>query len=188
MDVMLTAILAIVILATLFGIILGAAAIIFKIKGDPTAQKIEAVLPQTQCGQCGYPGCKPYADAVAKNEAPANLCVPGGQDTINQISDIMGVEPVAASTQAPEATIAYINEDMCIGCTKCINACPVDAIVGSNRQIHTIIRDECTGCKLCVDPCPTECITMIPIPPTTESWKWDLPSSPSPLASKKKEK
>lgn len=173
---MLTAILAIVILAITFGILLGFAATQLKVESDPGAEKIEAVLPQTQCGQCGYPGCKPYAEAVANREAPINKCTPGGQDVVNQIADILGVDPQEAQTADTVKKVAFIHEDMCIGCTKCSAVCPVDAIVGTNRQIHTVIQNECTGCNLCISPCPTDCIEMLPVKETPDTWKWDLPT------------
>lgn len=175
-EFMLTAILALVILAITFGLMLGFAAVQFKVDADPTAEKIEDILPQTQCGQCGYPGCKPYAEAVANGEAAINLCTPGGQDAINKIADIMGVDPEPAEGEDETPKVAFINEDMCIGCTKCIAACPVDAIIGTNRQIHTILASECTGCNLCVAPCPTECIQLVPVKETPYTWKWDLAS------------
>lgn len=176
-EFMLTAILALVILAITFGLLLGFAAVQFKVDADPTAEKIEEILPQTQCGQCGYPGCKPYAEAITNGEAAINLCTPGGQDAINKIANIMGVDPELANAEEDNVKkVAFINEDMCIGCTKCMAACPVDAIIGTNRQIHTILENECTGCNLCVAPCPTECIQLIPVKETPHTWKWDLPS------------
>lgn len=136
-------------------------------------------MPQTQCGQCGYPGCRPYAEAIANGDA-INKCPPGGQQTIEKLADLMGVE-VQESAHDPEKSVkkvAFIHEDMCIGCTKCIQACPVDAIVGGTKALHTVIKDECTGCDLCVSPCPTDCIEMIPVEATPDTWKWDLNQIP----------
>lgn len=177
MSAILIAVITIVILAAVFGCGLGFAAFRFRIEGNPLADQIEAELPQTQCGQCGYPGCKPYAEAVANGEA-VNLCVPGGTDTVEKLAEIMGVEAAPVAEADPDADVkkvAFIIEDDCIGCTKCIQACPVDAIAGATRSIHTVITDACTGCKLCVSPCPTDCIIMQPVTP---SWKWQLDSIP----------
>lgn len=178
MLTILIAIAVIACLAAIFGAILGFASIRFKVESDPIVEQIDAILPQTQCGQCGYPGCKPYAEAVANGDA-INKCAPGGQETVNKIADLMGVEPEAPAHEEEEnKLVAFIHEDMCIGCTKCIQACPVDAIAGGTKALHTVIKDECTGCKLCVDPCPTDCIEMIPVPTTTDNWKWQLNSIP----------
>ncbi len=173
------AVLAIALLATLFGAILGFASIRFKVEADPIVDQIDAILPQTQCGQCGYPGCRPYAEAIANGDS-INKCPPGGQATIEKLADLMGVE-AEESAHDPEGKVkkvAFIHEDMCIGCTKCIQACPVDAIVGGTKALHTVIKDECTGCDLCVAPCPTDCIEMIPLETTTETWKWQLNAIP----------
>ena len=174
---MLTAILAIAVLAAVFGLVLGYSAIRFKVEGDPLADKIDALLPQTQCGQCGYPGCKPYAEAIAKGEAPINKCIPGGTTTVIALADLLGREPEPmdeALVDKPKA-IAIIDEQECIGCTLCIQACPVDAIVGAAKQMHTIVEPLCTGCELCVKPCPVECITMQPIAENLDNWKWKYP-------------
>ncbi|MEG0006850.1 MAG: electron transport complex subunit RsxB [Aeromonas sp.] len=171
------AILVLALLALAFGIILGFAAVKFHVEADPIVDQLDALLPQTQCGQCGYPGCKPYAEALANGDQ-INKCVPGGDATMRKIADLMGVEPqpLGGGDEAavPVKKVAFIHEDMCIGCTKCIQACPVDAILGATKAMHTVIADECTGCDLCVDPCPTDCIEMIPVPTTVDNWKWDL--------------
>ncbi len=175
---MLTAILAIAALAAVFGLVLGYSAIRFKVEGDPLADKIDALLPQTQCGQCGYPGCKPYAEAIAKGEAAINKCVPGGTTTVIALADLLGREPEPmdeALADKPKA-IAIIDEQECIGCTLCIQACPVDAIMGAAKQLHVVIASECTGCELCLKPCPVECIHMVPIPIETTTWKWPYPA------------
>jgi electron transport complex protein RnfB len=124
-------------------------------------QRIDALLPQTQCGKCGHPGCKPYAEGIAKGEA-INKCPPGGQETIAGLAQLLNVPMLELDTSRGDgpAQIAFIREAECIGCTKCIQACPVDAIVGAAKLMHTVIIDECTGCDLCVAPCPVDCIEM----------------------------
>lgn len=175
-----TAVTGLLILGLPFGALLGFAAIKFKTEGDPIADQIEAQLPQTQCGQCGYPGCRPYAEAIANGEA-INKCPPGGETTINALADLLGVEAVPLDAEHGEENIkrvAFIREDECIGCTKCIQACPVDAILGAAKQMHTVIVSECTGCDLCVEPCPVDCIDMLPIETNIQSWSWTLPVPP----------
>ena len=165
-------------LALLFGLLLGYAAVRFRVETDPIVEKLDALLPQTQCGQCGYPGCRPYAEAIANGDV-INKCVPGGEPTIKRIAELMGVEvPVDGPVEPPIKKVAFIHEDLCIGCTKCIQACPVDAIVGAAKMMHTVIKSECTGCDLCVDPCPTDCIEMIEVPTTPDTWNWDLETIP----------
>ena len=131
-------------------------------------QCIDALLPQTQCGKCGHPGCKPYAEGIASGE-PINKCPPGGSETIAALADLLKVPVLEldVSRGSAPAQIAYIREAECIGCTKCIQACPVDAIVGAAKLMHTVIIDECTGCDLCVAPCPVDCIEMRPLPLAT---------------------
>jgi electron transport complex protein RnfB len=176
----LTALLAIGLLALIFGLVLGFAAVKFKVESDPLVEQIDQVLPQTQCGQCGYPGCKPYAQAIADGDE-INKCPPGGEVTIKKLADLMGVEAKSLDAAHGEEAIkkvAYIREDECIGCTKCIQACPVDAILGAAKQMHTVIVDECTGCDLCVDPCPVDCIDMLPLTSSASSWRWDIAAIP----------
>ncbi len=133
--------------------------------------KIDAILPQTQCGLCGFHGCKPYATAIAEGRADINQCPPGGEEGIVELADLLGVEfkPFSAGTVLKPKSVAFIDENLCIGCTLCLPACPVDAISGASKQIHTIIAPLCTGCELCVAPCPVDCISMIPLPQTTQS-------------------
>jgi electron transport complex protein RnfB len=175
---MLITISIIIFLSLLIGLALGISAIKFKVDGDPIIEKIDSILPQTQCGQCGYPGCKPYATAIANGEADINQCPPGGDDGIHKLADLLGVDykPLNEEHGIPKPkSIAIIDEKTCIGCTLCIQACPVDAILGSAKHMHTIIEKECTGCELCLPPCPVDCIEMIPIKETTENWKWKYP-------------
>ena len=165
-------------LAVFFGAVLGFAAVKFKVEGDPLVERIDELLPQTQCGQCGYPGCRPYAQAIADGDT-INKCPPGGQATVNNLADLLGVSAPSLDSEAAEDAdvkkVAFIREDECIGCTKCLQACPVDAIVGAAKQMHTIIADECTGCDLCVEPCPVDCIDMIPVRSTLKDWGWQMP-------------
>ena len=179
MSGILIAAIVIAVLAAICGIILGFASVRFKVEADPIVEQIDAILPQTQCGQCGFPGCRPYAEAIANGEI-INKCPPGGQATIEKLADLMGVEVPQASDEVTNSIkkVAFIHEDMCIGCTKCIQACPVDAIVGGTKSMHTVIKDECTGCDLCVSPCPTDCIEMIPVKETPDNWKWQLNQIP----------
>jgi len=167
-------------LALVFGAILGYAAVQFKVEGDPIVDQLDNLLPQTQCGQCSFPGCRPYAEAIANGDA-INKCPPGGQGTINAIADLLDVEAPTLDEEHGEETevktVAYIREDECIGCTKCIQACPMDAILGAAKQMHTVIGDECTGCDLCVEPCPVDCIDMLPVQTTLGDWKWDKPAA-----------
>ncbi|MCC5855418.1 MAG: electron transport complex subunit RsxB [Idiomarina sp.] len=175
-----TGIIALVILAVIFGLILGFAAVRFRVDSDPIVEQIDEILPQTQCGQCGYPGCRPYAQAIADGD-DLNKCPPGGQATIQKLADLLGREakPLDEAHGVEDIKkVAVIREDECIGCTKCIQACPVDAIIGATRQMHTVIADECTGCDLCVEPCPVDCIDMVAVTPKPDRWRWDLDAIP----------
>ena len=179
-DPLLAALLALLGLGVVFGGILGYASVRFRTEGNPPVDQINQLLPQTQCGQCGYPGCKPYATAIADGDA-INKCPPGGQETIEALADLLDVEaqPLDAEHgEEKEPNVAYIREDECIGCTKCIQACPVDAILGAAKLMHTVIADECTGCDLCVEPCPVDCIDMIPRKGGISHWHWELPTPP----------
>lgn len=132
-----------------------------------TVKAVNALLPQTQCGDCGYAGCLPYAEALVKGLAPIDRCPPGGIQTLQALGQLLNVDPtpyfdaVEAKKRAP--ALAVIDESTCIGCTKCIQACPVDAIIGTGKRMHTIIPHECTGCGLCVEPCPVNCIEILPL-------------------------
>ena len=130
-----------------------------------TADDIDALLPQTQCTRCGYGGCRPYAQAIAAGEVPINQCPPGGAATIEALAALLGraVLPLNPANGAEGPTlVAQIDEEACIGCAKCLPPCPVDAIIGAHRQMHTVVLALCTGCELCAAPCPVDCITMVP--------------------------
>ena len=163
---MITALLTLVVLAALAGIATVATA-----NGDrqiSLADRIDALLPQTQCRRCTFEGCRPYAEAIAQGAADINQCPPGGERTAKALARLMGVEPKPVGkefgTVPDHPAVAFIDESTCIGCTKCIQACPVDAIVGASRHMHTVIAADCTGCELCIPPCPVDCIVMRPAP------------------------
>ena len=139
---------------------------------DTPLEKLNALLPQTQCAQCGYPGCRPYAEAILSGEADINQCAPGGDATVTAIAKLLGKSAAALNpefgTYQPGRT-AVIDEAACIGCALCIEACPVDAILGAHRFTHTVIRSECTGCELCIAPCTVDCIDMVPLAKTARA-------------------
>jgi electron transport complex protein RnfB len=175
---MFAAIASITALGALFGLGLGWAARKFRADSDPVVDQIDAILPQTQCGQCNYPGCRPYAEAIAAGEAEINQCPPGGEEGIRALADLLGVEPLPLNPEhgiEQPKTVAVIDEQICIGCTLCIQACPVDAILGAAKRMHTVIESECTGCDLCLPPCPVDCIEMVPLTPEASEWGWPKP-------------
>ena len=156
-------VLTIAAIALLAGLALGYAYRSLPADADKLVEQVNDLLPQTQCAQCGYPGCRPYAAAIVEEAAPINLCPPGGDSTVRQLADLLGREPEPLARAASTAHIvAVIDEALCIGCTHCRSACPVDAIVGAHQLMHTVIAAECTGCELCVEPCPVDCIGMRP--------------------------
>jgi electron transport complex protein RnfB len=176
---MLTAVVSISLLGALFGLGLGWASRRFQVESDPVVDRIDALLPQTQCGQCNYPGCRPYAEAIAAGEAPINQCPPGGEAGIRALADLLGVEPLPlnpANGEEKPPRVAVIDEAACIGCTLCIQACPVDAIIGAPKLMHTVIADACTGCDLCLPPCPVDCIEMVVRTPAPGAWDRPRPA------------
>jgi electron transport complex protein RnfB len=160
------ALLVMVALATLAALAIGlnAARTAGSREEDVLIGPIDALLPQTQCGRCTFAGCRPYATALARGEADINQCPPGGEQTMLRLADLLGrrPRPVDERFGIVPATphVAWIDEPRCIGCTKCIQACPVDAIVGASKYMHTVIAEDCTGCELCIPPCPVDCIEM----------------------------
>jgi Na+-translocating ferredoxin:NAD+ oxidoreductase subunit B len=133
------------------------------------AERIDALLPQTQCGRCKYAGCRPYAEAIAAGEADINRCPPGGDATLQALASLLGREPRPLDPEvglAKPRQVAWIDETRCIGCARCIAPCPVDAIVGAQKLAHTVIADHCTGCELCLPPCPVDCIELHPVKTT----------------------
>jgi electron transport complex protein RnfB len=132
----------------------------------PLATRIDALLPQTQCTKCGYDGCRPYAEAIAEGGADIDQCPPGGEAGVAKLAELLGREPKTlnpANGAYRPPQVAVIEEEICIGCTKCLQVCPVDAIVGASKLMHTVIASWCTGCELCIPPCPVDCIVLEPV-------------------------
>lgn len=143
---------------------------------DVAVEAIDRLLPQTQCGKCGYAGCRPYAQAIVNGEADINHCPPGGEPTRRAIARLLGRDaPAEQHLPPPVNQVALIDENLCIGCVKCIRACPVDAILGAPKKMHTVITQECTGCGLCIAPCPVDCISLVPVRVKTREWVWSKP-------------
>jgi electron transport complex protein RnfB len=163
----LPAVLFAAILGLTLGMALGWAATRLKPDEDSLVEAIDALLPQTQCAQCQYPGCRPYARAIARGEADIDRCPPGGESTLAAIANLLGRDSRPLDTRygiTKPRQVAVIDEQRCIGCALCLPACPVDAIVGASRYMHTVIEAQCTGCELCLPPCPVDCIAMAPAP------------------------
>jgi len=173
---MLIAIMSLTLLGGLLGLGLGVAARKFHVEGDPLAVEIEALMPGSNCGQCGFAGCPGAAVAVADGSAPVTLCAPGGKALAQALAAKLGIglDLAAVADQGPR--IATVAEDICIGCCRCIKVCPTDAIVGAAKQIHNVIREACTGCGNCIERCPTEAMVMEPIPVTLQHWVWPKPA------------
>jgi electron transport complex protein RnfB len=179
---MLTAISVLTGLGVLLGGLLGLAARYLSVSGNPLAQELEEMLPGSQCGQCGFPGCTPAAEALAAGTAPVTLCPPGGKPLAAKLAAKLNVNVNLSAIEEKVPTVAFVNEDLCIGCTRCFQQCPTDAFVGAPKQVHAVFGEICTGCAKCVDVCPTECIEMRPIQSTVQTWYWPMPGKSEEVA------
>jgi len=164
-------------LGLFLGLLLGIAAKHLKVDSNPIVEEIEALMPGSQCGQCGYPGCRPAAQALVEGLAPATVCPPGGSALAGQIAVLLGLDLDMRDVKEPEPKVARVHEANCTGCTRCFKVCPTDAIVGAARQIHAVVADACIGCEKCVTVCPTECLQMHPIEVTLRHWRWTKPNA-----------
>lgn len=159
------------------GWLLGLAAKLFAVDdSNPLAEQIESLLPNSQCGQCGYPGCKPAAEAIAEGEAAVTVCPPGGRALAESIAEILGID-INSIGETTEPLLASIEPSLCTGCTRCFKACPTDAIVGATKQLHVVIREACTGCSKCEEVCPENCISLAPQTVSLNNWHWSKPEA-----------
>ncbi len=172
---MFVAIVSLTILGSALGLFLGFAARRLAVEGNPLVAEIQAILPGSQCGQCGFPGCAGAAQALADREAPITLCPPGGRAVAQALAAKLGTEVNLAGMADSVPMVAEVKEEICIGCTRCYKVCPTDAIMGAAQQIHVVFREACTACGKCVDVCPTESVTLQPVPVTLQSWYWNKP-------------
>lgn len=172
---MIVAISSLTLLGLMLGLGLGIAARMLRVEGDPLVEEIEAMMPGSQCGQCGFAGCSPAAEAVAGGKAPVTLCPPGGKGLAEQLAVKLGIDVDLSAMKEQQPRVARIGEEICTGCTRCFKICPTDAIVGAPRQIHTVIRDACIGCGKCSEVCPTESLQLFPVEVNLRTWHWHKP-------------
>lgn len=174
MVTMIVAVVALTGLGLLLGLILGLAAQRLTVESSPITAEVEALMPGSQCGQCGFAGCAQAAGAIADGSAPLNACPPGGHALAVKIAALLGVK-FEGDAQEHVVRTAFVEEAKCIGCTKCFQACPTDAIVGAAKQIHGVLQEYCTACKACVDVCPTEAMHLAQVQPDLNDWRWPKP-------------
>ena len=163
-------------LGLIIGTILGYASKFFAVEESPLVQEIQSLLPGSQCGQCGLPGCSQAAEAIANHEAAVTCCPPGGMQLAMQLAELMGVS-LDEDAEIAEAQVASIVAENCSGCTRCYKVCPTDAIIGANKQIHQVFADACTGCRKCLEACPDDCIEMISTTTNADNWHWPKPKA-----------
>lgn len=169
------AIISLTFLAFGLGLLLGIAAKYLKVETDPIVEQIESMMPGSQCGQCGFPGCKPAAEAIASGDAEVTICPPGGRSLVEELAGMLDIKIDLSKVKYKKPMYAKVSEETCIGCTRCYKVCPTDAIMGAPKQIHGVFKDACTGCEACVDICPTECLQMVTIEKTLSTWTWPKP-------------
>ena len=173
---MLIAVSSLTVLGIGFGLMLGFASRYFAVEGNPMVAELEAMMPGSNCGQCGFPGCAGAATAIAEGRSTPACCPPGGKALAAALAAKLGIELDLSSIVDEGPKIAAVAEELCIGCTRCIKACPTDAVLGGPKQIHNVLREACTGCAVCIDRCPTEAMSMRPVPVTLQHWVWPKPA------------
>ena len=174
---MIAAIASLTLLGAVLGLGLGIAAIRFAVDGDPLVDEIAALLPGTNCGQCGMAGCSAAAQAIADGSATVTVCPGGGKALAAALAEKLGISIDLSQVADDSPKVAEVAEEICIGCAKCLKVCPTDAIIGAQKQIHNVIREACTGCGACVDRCPTEAMRLKPAPVTLQHWVWPKPAT-----------
>ena len=173
---MIAALTSLTILGLILGLILGVAARVFRVEGNKLVEELLDILPGSQCGQCGFPGCGGAAQALAAGSAPVTLCPPGGRAVVLALAAKLGKEANLAGVKDSVPMVAEVKEELCIGCTRCFKVCPTDAIMGAAQQIHSVFREACTACGKCEEVCPTESVKLQPIPVTLHGWYWHKPN------------
>ena len=180
---MLIAILSVTTMGIVLGLLLGFASRFFAVEGNPLVDEVNSMMPGSNCGQCGFPGCSGAAAAIVSGEAALTCCPPGGKALAQALASKLGVELDLSGVVDSGPKIALVAEEICIGCCRCIKVCPTDAIVGGAKQIHNVLREACTGCGNCIEPCPTEAMSLQPVSITLQHWVWPKPVSPKTLGS-----
>lgn len=172
---MIAAVLSLTLLGALFGIVLGVAHRLLKVEGNPVVEELVEMMPGSNCGQCGFPGCSGAAEAIVAGTAPPTCCPPGGKALAAEIAQKLGLSLDLSALADEGPKIAMVAEELCIGCCRCSKVCPTDAIIGAAKQIHNVFREACTGCASCIDKCPTEALSMQPVPVTLQHWVMPKP-------------
>lgn len=175
---MLIALLILAALGTVLGLVLGIASRLLAVAGDPLSDEVLAMMPGTNCGQCGFPGCAGAVAALIEKRAPATCCPPGGKVLAVALAARLDLPLDADAMDDSGPQLAQVDETICIGCCKCLKVCTTDAFIGAAKQIHNVLREACTGCGECVEACPTEAVRMVTIPVTLPHWYWPKPSDP----------
>jgi electron transport complex protein RnfB len=173
---MLIAIGSLTLMGLALGALLGTAARYLAVEENPIEAELQAMLPGSQCGQCGYVGCAQAAAALARHEASVTCCPPGGRALAEALAAKLGIKVDLSDVVDEGPKLARVEEDICIGCCRCIKVCPTDAVIGAAKQIHNVIREACTGCGACIERCPTEAMTLVPVPVTLQHWIWPKPA------------
>lgn len=172
---MIAAVLSLTLLGLAFGLLLGIADRLLRVEGNPVVEELSGMMPGSNCGQCGYPGCAAAAEAIVAGSAAPTCCPPGGKALASAIAARLGLDLDLSALADDGPRIALVAEELCIGCCRCSKVCPTDAIIGAARQIHNVFREACTGCASCIETCPTEALTMQPLPVTLQHWVMPKP-------------
>lgn len=173
---MLIAVFSLACMGIVLGVALGIASRVFKVEGNPVVAEVESMMPGSNCGQCGFPGCSGAAAAIVGGNAAPTCCPPGGKALAQALAEKLGLSLDLSAVVDEGPKLAAVAEEICIGCCRCIKVCPTDAIVGAPKQIHNVLREACTGCGACVDRCPTEAVQMMPVPVALTHWVWPKPA------------